>query len=65
MYIYIYSLYIYMYTTMGVATICSLLKNIGLFCKRSLQKRQTYILQKRPIFLGSHPKKNHRKNSIF
>ena len=31
-----------MYTTMGVATICSLLKNIGLFCKRSLQKRPIF-----------------------
>ena len=37
--------------THGVATISSLLKIIGLFCKRAFQR--DYILQKRPIILRS------------
>ena len=40
--------YVYMYTY-GVATISSLLKMIGLFCKRAYQRDD--ILQKRPIIV--------------
>jgi len=64
MYIYIY-IYIHIYTYIscyywyGVATISRMLENIGLFCKRDLQKRPIFCKE---TYIFKHP--THRSHPI-
>jgi len=51
--------YIYLIYTYGVATISRMLKNIGLFCKKDLQKRPIFCKE---TYIFKHP--THRSHPI-